>query len=594
MEKQLKTGILHREFSINKPVDELARTVQLSFSSEEPAERFFGTEILDHDPSSVDLKRMNSGAPLLLNHDWDKQIGVIKDARIDADRIGRATVKFGNSDLAKEIFQDVQDGIRSKVSEIFRAVSWEPLEVSIVSVPLDNSVGVGRNAEFENHHTTIEGDVMENKVEEVKEPTPTKKPEVDVKLERSQAEQLERSRVKEILAEGKQHDAVELAHEYVAGGRSLLEFRNAVLEKYKSRPIEKQDIGLTEKEARSFSFVKAINAMTNPTDRRAQEDAAFELEVSEAAQSEYKKSAKGFLIPTDVLRRDLVVGTATAGGHTVATDLLASSFIDMLVNSTVVYPVASKLTGLVGDIKIPRQTGGATAYWVAESIAVTESAQAFDQIAMSPETVGTFTNVSRKLLIQSSIDIEAFIRKDLARTLGLEIDRVCINGSGTSNQPSGILQESGIGAVVGGTDGAAPTWAHVVDLETEITQDNADLGSLYYVTNSKVRGKLKQTEKASNTAQFVWDGSTLNGYNTLVSNQVPSNLEKGASGTVCSAIIFGNFSDLIVGLWSGLDLLVNPYSGDTSGTVRVTVLQDLDTCVRHAESFAAMTDALTA
>ena len=115
-----------------------------------------------------------------------------------------------------------------------------------------------------------------------------------------------------------------------------------------------------------------------------------------------------------------------------------------------------------------------------------------------------------------------------------------------------------------------------------------------YLTNAKVRGKLKTTSKVSGQNGFIWEDGMLNGYKASVSNQVPSNLTKGTSSGVCSAIIFGNWSDLIIGQWGTLDLMVDPYSGSTSGTVRVVALQDVDIAVRNAVSFSAMLDALTA
>jgi len=256
--------------------------------------------------------------------------------------------------------------------------------------------------------------------------------------------------------------------------------------------------------------------------------------------------------------------------------------------------MSTLLTDLNGNIAIPRMTGGATGYWVGEGNAPTESQQAFDQVTLSPNTVAAYTEFSRKLLLQSSMDIEALVRGDLARVLALAIDYAAINGSGSSNQPKGILNQTGIGAVVGGTNGLAPIWSHVVDLETEVAIDNAAIGSLHYLTNTRVRGKLKQTEKAASTANFIWsEGGELNGYSTAVSNQVPSNLTKGSSSGICSAILFGNFADLLIGMWGGLDIQVNPYSLDTTGSVRVTAFQDCDIAIRHPESFAAMVDALT-
>lgn len=362
-------------------------------------------------------------------------------------------------------------------------------------------------------------------------------------------------------------------------------------------PAADPNIGMSQQDIRQYSLIKAINAMTTGDWRNAR----LEMEASEAVAKRTGLSPQGLFVPYDWMtggeQRDLTEGTTTAGGHTVATNLLAQNFIDLLRNRMVLQQAGiTVLSGLVGDIAIPRQTGGATAYWVAESGAPTESQQAFDQVTMNPKTVGAFTDASRKLLKQSSLDIEAFMRMDLATILGLEIDRVGLHGSGSSNQPTGVAATSGIGSVAGGTNGLAPTRTHLVGLETEVAQDNADVGNLAYITNTKVRGKLKLTEVSSNTGMWIWqDGpAPLNGYRALVSNQVSSALTKGTSSGVCSAIFFGNWRDLIMGMWGGLDLMVDPYTASTTGTVRVIVLQDVDIAVRHPESFSAMLDALTA
>ncbi len=256
---------------------------------------------------------------------------------------------------------------------------------------------------------------------------------------------------------------------------------------------------------------------------------------------------------------------------------------------------ATTLSGLVGNIGIPRQTGEATSYWLAEHGSPTESEQTVDQVPMTPKTVGAFTDLSRKLLKQASIDVELFVRNDLATVIALAADYAGLHGSGTSNQPTGLSNTSGIGLVVGGTNGAAPIWSHIVQLETLVSQSNADVGTLSYMTNSLVRGKLKETEKASGTAKFIYgEGATpLNGYAASTTNQIRSNLDKGTSTGVCSALFFGNWADLIIGLWGVLDILVDPFTHSTSGTVRVVALQDMDIAVRHAESFSVMLDALT-
>lgn len=624
MTRKLELPMQYRALDVARDaIDQEARTVELAFSSEEPVDRHFGTEILDHSPTSVRLGRLERGGPVLVDHDPTDQVGVVESVSIDGDRRGRVRVRFGRGQRASEIFGDVVDGIRRSVSvgyrihemkqervgkgaapDVFRAVDWEPLEVSLVSIPADITVGVGRSggdvAPVVIHSETI----GERSMSEQQETKPVQfeskyqqhAPAVDVRLIENQARQAETDRVRGIRKLGEAFKVVEMAERAVNDGASVDQFRAQVIDHLeRTRPVPVADIGMSQKEVRQFSFLRAIHALANPADRRAQDAASFEFEASRAAAEKLGRETRGITVPTDVLARDLVVGTTTAGGHMVQTDLLAGSFIDLLRNRSYMMQVATVLNGLVGNVAIPRQTSGATAYWVAENNAITESQQAFDQVTMSPKTVGAYTDFSRKLMLQSSIDVENFVRRDLAATLALEIDRVALHGSGASNQPTGIAATSGIGSVAGGANGAAPSWANIISLETEVAIDNADIGSLAYVTNAKVRGKLKSTEKATNTGMFVWtEGSTpLNGYNCLVTNQVSSTLTKGTSSGVCSAIFFGNWADLLIGMWSGLDLMVDPYSGATAGTVRVVALQDVDIAVRNAASFAAMLDALT-
>lgn len=425
--------------------------------------------------------------------------------------------------------------------------------------------------------------------------------DINVEEVRAEAVKSEQKRTQEIIAMGEQfkaYGADGVAAECLRNGKSVEETRAAIMTKIGTRALPSADIGMTQEEARSFSFVRAIQAAVLIKDGKfsqARDIGGFELDASDAVAKKMGRESRGFFVPNEVQKRDLLVGTPTAGGNTVATDLLASSFVDLLRNKMAVTGLGAKfLTGLVGQIAIPRQTAGATAYWVAENGAPTESQQAFDQVTMTPKTLGAFTDITRKLLLQSSIDVEGLVRNDLATVIAMAIDLAAINGSGASNQPTGILNTAGIGSVAGGTNGLIPTWGNLVDLESQVAVANADLGALGYLTNAKVRGKLKQVSKVSGQNGFIWEDGMCNGYNTGVSNQVPSNLTKGTASGICSAILFGNFADLIIGQWGNLDIMVDPYTGSTAGTVRVVALQDVDVAVRHAESFAAMKDALTA
>jgi HK97 family phage major capsid protein/HK97 family phage prohead protease len=619
-------GPLFREATISaEAIDEKARTVALAFSSEAPVSRWDWFEVLDHSPGAVRLDRLRAGGALLCDHNKEDQIGVIQSVEIDGDRKGRAVVRFSRSARAQEIFADVVDGIRKNVSvgyrvhemkletesdegDTYRVTDWEPLEVSLVSIPADTSVGVGRSAPAE--PSPAEAPVQPAPaITLTKETVMEKCPKCGrdlhdgvcrhcaLEAERATVRTEESKRAVDIRAIGAKANCAELAEAAIRDGKSVDQFRAQVLEEvYKAKPADTPEIGLTPKEAKRFSIVRAIQAML----LKKPEHAAFELECSRAVATKMRKEPTGFFVPYDVTYvRDLTKGTATAGGYTVATDLLAASFIELLRNKMVVKALGARiLGGLVGDIAIPRQTGGGTAYWIGENTDITaESNQTIGQVALVPKTVGAYTDMSRKLLMQSSIDVEAFVRTDLATVLALAIDLASIAGAGAAGAPQGIIYTTGIGSVAGGTNGAAPTWANIVALETEVANDNADVGALAYLTNSKVRGALKTTEKATNTAQFVYENGAapgmgmLNGYPAHVSNQVPSDLVKGSNST-CSAIIFGNWSDLIIGEWGALDVLVDPYTGGLAGTNRIRVLQDVDAAVRHAQSFAAMLDAL--
>lgn len=610
LERHLDQGRAERALLVDRAaIDETARTAVLAFASETPYERFWGVEILDVTATSMRQGRLRSGANLLMDHDWKDVVGVVESVEIGADRVGRAVVRFGKGARAEEVWQDVRDGIRRNVSvgymvhkatlvetkdglETYRVTDWEPFEISLVAVPADATVGVGRS--LENDQTDVNPEQPD--AEPAAQATPPETIEVKTMTDKIETV-AQRNHAEEIskIAAGLPGGA-ELGLSAIQRGLTVEQFQGEMLTKMASKPLPTADIGMDKKEVKQFSLMRALNALANPGDLAAQRAAAFERECSDAVAQKLGKQARGFMVPFEVQKRDLVVGTASAGGDLVATNLLSGSFIDVLRNAMVVPGLgAQMLTGLVGNIAIPKQSGAATAYWVAESGAPTESQQTLAQVTMAPKTVGAYTEISRKLMLQSSIDVEGFVQRDLATVLGLAIQQAAISGSGSSNQPSGLTTLI-TPSVVGGTDGLAPTWAHIVELESDVAVANALTENMAYLTNAKVRGKLKTTSKVSGQNGFIWDeGATpLNGYRAAVTNAVPSNLTKGTSSGVCSAIIFGNFADLVIGMWGGLDLMVDPYSGSASGTVRVVALQDVDVAVRHAESFATMVDALTA
>jgi len=576
-------------------VDEASRTVEFPFSSELPVERWFGDEVLSHKNGAADLARLNDGAPLLFNHNMDEIIGVVEKAWVAEDKRGYARVRFARTARADEVMSMVNDGILRNVSfgyrinemtesgkdtKTYTATRWEPFEISAVTVPADNSVGFGRSEGGDERDVTVHRTEDSAPAEQPPEETMTEQttPTVDVQVVATQAAEAERGRIAAIDALGQRFNNADLSRKLINEGKSMDEARAMFLEEIKmdQKPIASPDVGLTDKEVRQFSVLRALNALANPTDKSAWSAAAFEREVSDAGAKLVGKSARGIFVPGEILRakRDLNVTTATAGGNVVATELMAESFIELLRNKSVVQRAgATVMNGLVGNIAIPKQTGSATSYWVAESGSPTESQQTVGQVTMTPKTVGAFTDFSRRLILQSSIDVENMVRRDLASVIALAIDTAALYGTGASNQPTGLKLQAGINTK--DFVAATPTFAELVAMESEVAADNADVGTMAYMVNAAMRGALKSAEKFSTTGMTIWEpGNTVNGYRTEVSNQVQTN-----------DVIFGNFADLMIGFWSGLDLTVDPYAGATSGTVRVIALQDVDIAVRNAVSF---------
>lgn len=456
--------------------------------------------------------------------------------------------------------------------------------------------------------------------------TPAPAPAPDIRVIATQAATAERERANAIRAMGHAHSLADEATAAINEGTTVDAFRALVLQKLEERgkikPAITPELGLSERETQQFSITRLMMALLEPNDKAIQRAAAFEIECSVQARKlrpiddnslHASHRHVGFTVPIDVLKgsiareakvaeavramlaqRDLLVGTATAGGNLVATDLLAGSFIDLLRNRMVLAQLgATVLDGLTGNVAIPSQTSGASTYWVSENNPVTESQAAFGQVTLTPKTVGMFTDFSRKTLLQATPAIEALVRADLANGIAVEIDRVGLAGSGTGAEPRGVINTAGIGAVAGGTNGAAPTYTNMVQLEEAVSIANADVSTMAYVTNAKMRAQLKLTQIFSGTnGAPVWTGNEVNGYRAAVTNSVPSNLTKGTSSGICSAIAFGNWADLLMGFWSGLDLIMDPYTNSTMGGRRIVALQDCDVAARRAASFAAMLDAL--
>lgn len=628
---ELNSELAYRSVQIERAaIDKKARTIEFTFSSDIEIERWPGViEVLSHAPDAVDLTRLQNGAQLLFNHSPDEYVGVVEGADIVANRKGRCVGRFSNHEHAEKIWQDVQDGILRNVSvgyrirevklaeeresgkDVYVVTKWEPYEVSIVTIPADVSIGIGRDMRClftkSNPHQNQNQMNREKAISILRTRGVSFNPEAsDDELialagsrspittnERAAGAAEERERVNSIMTAGRSYKQVELAQRAVEEGKTIDQFREMLIDAIDGRNQRTYDgnapIGLSEKEATSFSFVRLLRSLAEPDDRKLFEASRFEREACDVAGRQVThRASQGLTIPVDVLlqpigghtRGDIVSvktgsGYTGTGGKAVPTTFLASSFIDLLRSRNVLMGLCMELGGLVGNVDMPKQTAGSTAYWIGEDEAATLEDIEFGAVQLTPKTVASMGEVTRKMLVQNGISMEAVFRMDLAKGLSGEIDRAGFYGLAASNQPRGLKLLSGINTADWAAANA-PTYGEIVGMESAIAADNADAESMVYIMNSTMRGYLKSTQKfASSNGVPIWEpGDTLNGYGTRVSNQI-------AAGDV----FFGNFADMVIGMWGGLDINVDPYTHSSKGRVRYTAFQDVDFGYRRAESF---------
>ena len=295
-------------------------------------------------------------------------------------------------------------------------------------------------------------------------------------------------------------------------------------------------------------------------------------------------------------RAAMVAGTDANGGELIETT--KRGLLGDFYNSSVLEQAgALVLNGLQGNLDLPRYTKGTDPVKKAENAEAGEAGGTFASLSLTPKRLPAYIDISDQLLLQSSAILEAFIGGQLRNQLNSVKETAFFHGGGTL-EPTGIAATSGIGSVAGGTNGAAPTWAHLVDLWKQVAGDNADLGALSYFMNTATIGKLLQTPKVSSTDSVM----VLNdlaagvlGRPVRASNSVSSTLTKGTASGTASAIFYGNANDFVVGYWGGVMLeMVRDTTGAKAGQRTLVANTYYDAGVLRPQSFAAMLDALPA
>jgi HK97 family phage major capsid protein/HK97 family phage prohead protease len=636
MDEVIKTGKLTRflevqDFVCRKAAGDTFTRLSFAASSERPVERYFGNEVLSHDPASIRMERMTTGAaPLLFNHDANDPVGMIDSAKAVNGRL-MVDAHLFNTTRAAEVEQMIAGGLRNvsigyrlntieenKADDTFRATDWEPFEVSIVTVPADPSVGIGRgqgdafevrmvrSAPIISSVSTpaVSANLKEPKMGDPISAVAGNNAEVP-KITAVEAESQRRAGIIALCKANKIDGRVEAG--WIEGGERFedtcdkngdvihkgiaSQILDVMEERSKSKPSGAAALGLSSKETQRFSIVKAIRAMRfgGQTPKLLQ-DAAFELECSRTVAAQLNRElTSSILVPTEVLQRPLGEGATRAmattpgskGGYLVNIENMG--FIDILRNRSVAMRMgARQLSGLTGNVFFPRQTGKVSVTWQAgEGTSVTAADQALGQLSMTPHTCIALTDVSEQLLRQSSVSAEQFIMADLAADVAIDgVDAAVISGTGGA-QPLGIKNTTG---VTTGQDSASATYAKVLAFVSTAGAANAIRGNPGFITTTAGAAKLMTVQRFTSTDTPVWEGNMLDGqlvkFNAMSSEQVPA-----------ANLIFGSWDECVIGDWGVLEL-----STDNGGTrfnqaqVGIRALWMVDVMLRYPQAFVVSTN----
>jgi HK97 family phage major capsid protein len=499
---------------------------------------------------------------------------------------------------------------------------WESVEISMVAVPADAGAGVGRSAENppEDGVPSLgnpahlpqaapaaapqpESNRMPEAYQTPASSTPAPAAPASVGSDNSQRD-AERARTTEILELGQRFGQLDAAREFIATGKSAPEFQRHLLSTLDSRgsqPLPEQGnsghgkaLGLTDKEKKRYSLLNVMRLLADPQSKEAQRAAAFELECDEAMEKQGHEKRGGVLVPQDYMtarpdgtdsRAWSAFNTATSatdtgdtGGRLVNNELMAGSFIEILRNRSFMLRRARSMMGLVGNVTIPVQTSTGQIFWIGEGANAPETSLQVAHIGMSPKTAAAYNEVTRRLLMQSTPDAEMMVMDDLSNVLAIAIDAAAIAGTGASGQPTGITTTAGIGSVTGTTIG----YAGMVEFQTDVASSNALANGCAYLTTPAVAGLLKQRQRFASTDTPIWGGSVLDGL-------IEGYLATSSTVVPAATMIFGDFSQVIIGNWGTLELEVNPYANFAAGIIGVRAWATVDVAIRQAGAFSVAT-----
>ena len=622
------------------------RVVRCSISSETPYTRYMADpesgewvkalEVLGHKPGEIDDTRMRDGLVIQDTH-YGEQIGIMDKPEVKDGKIV-GTIRFGHSQKARDIEADALDGIKRNMSvgyivnkykrdgvdaktglPIFRVTNWTPYEASFVNVPADTNIGVGR-AEADETTTRMAA-------KPAAESTNKKGIQIMDKPTTAGYTAEQKTKIREMASAA--HVSGEEVADILTSERSFEEIREELLnrrEKYLAELAKKPpkpaaearaviDEGDKAKIRQKYDFAKVLRYYAEVAESKYSSiDIGFEREVSDELAKQTGRAVQGILLPDFVGNRaaanpsdgSLTLGTpayntdTSAGGitgiggtgkDTIATMLLTGQFIDALVATLVLREQlgAEVLTGLVGNISIPKG-GSISGGWVSEGSNVAKKNPTFGQIPATPHTYGAYVDITRKLLLQSSINVQAKVLEWLMYACAAGIETAAFQGTGTSGAPTGLCT-----ALTGTAWSNTPTFDKIVDLIAATKTANSYKPSMKFVGNAGVWAKLAKTrdyEVLTDGADTPKNVGAIGGSVRLLdttTNKVIGRDFVEANLMPNAKLLFGDFTQLSVCLWSGTDIIVDPYANSTNGGLRVVALQDSDILIKRPESFGLAT-----
>lgn len=555
------------------------RRLSLAVSSEMPVSRQGYTEVLSHAADAIDLSWIGSGrAPVLMDHDPTKQIGVVETVSLDGPgKVLRATVRLSAAPEADHVLQDIKTGIRSNVSigyviqrvethgERTIATRWKPIEVSIVSIPADETVGVGRAFD------PALGDKQQKESVAMTEQT---------KLTPAHAAQ--------IVDLGHRHGMGEAAIRAVEENMPLSDFRAMVLRNIGNAslnlspdPVSRQVTTRGQFDLGAFLRGKVTGDWSDARDERDQS-----AEMTRAA-----RGARGAVVPVEALQTRAPMLTTGVAGPLTTTEHRGDMFIEALrPASFAIQSGARMITGLQSDVSIPRETTAPAASWIAEGGSIPEGNPAFDNVTLNATMLAARVTMSRKALLQGIPQLDDLLKRSINAQFASAIDAAVISGSGVAPIPRGIRATVGINSFAAAAAGAV-TWEEIVEAWAAVASDNImPDSSMAWIAHPTVAAILRNTEKfAGSSGEPILGDVTEVRDSSILAGTIMGRPAFETSHASATTLTLGRMSDVLIGQFGGVDFVIDEVTGASTGTIAIYAYAFFDVTVRRAQSFCVIT-----